>query len=144
MQRSEFRHVVPVSVHWADMDALGHVNNAVYFRYVETGRIGYFNALVDDDPTIWGGQGPILADISCTFLDQLRYPADIEVATRTTRLGGKSLTVQAAIFVKGSASPVATSSAAVVWFDYGTQATVRVPDRIRERVRSFEAVPPAE
>ena len=144
MNRTDFRHVVPLTVQWGDMDALGHVNNAVYFRYVETGRISYFDELDQHDPAIWGGAGPILANISCTFLDQLRYPADIEVGTRTTRLGGKSMTVEAAIFVDGSESAVATSSAAVIWFDYEKQATVRIPDGIRERVRSYEVVPPAE
>ena len=142
MNRADFRHVVPLTLHWGDMDALGHVNNAVYFRYVESGRISYFDELVDDDPAIWGGEGPILADIRCTFLGQLRYPADIEVATRTTRLGGKSMTVEAAIFLKDAEPAVATSSAVVVWFDYEKQQTVKIPDPIRERIRAFEVVRP--
>ena len=143
MHRNDFRHVIPLSVQWGDMDALGHVNNATYFRYVESGRIAYFDAIVEGDPSIWGGQGPILADIQCTFLSQLKYPAELEVATRTSRLGGKSLTVQAAIFVKGQESPAATSSAAVVWFDYSQQTAVRVPDGIRERITSYEVVAPS-
>jgi acyl-CoA thioester hydrolase len=143
LQRSHFRHLVPVTLHWGDMDALGHVNNAVYFRYVETGRISYFDEVSDRDPAIWGGTGPILASIECTFRAQLRHPAEIEVATRTTRLGGKSLTLQAAVFVKGADAPVATSSAVVVWFDYGAQATVAIPGGIRERITALEAVPPA-
>jgi acyl-CoA thioester hydrolase len=144
LKRTDFRHVVPLTVHWGDMDSLGHVNNAIYFRYVETGRINYFDELVEHDPTIWGGEGPILADIQCTFLDQLRYPADIEVATRTTRLGEKSMTVSAAVFVKGSETVAATSSAVVVWFDYKKQAAVQIPDRIRKRIRDFEVFQPAE
>ena len=144
MNRSDFRHVVPLTVQWGDMDALGHVNNVVYFRYAESGRISYFDDLVDHDPAIWGGEGPILADIRCTFLDQLRYPADIEICTRTARLGGKSMTVEAAIFPVDSESAAAALSAVIVWFDYEKQATVQIPDRIRDRVRSLEVVPPTE
>ena len=144
MNRTDFRHLTPVTVHWGDMDALGHVNNVIFFRYVESGRISYFNELAGDDPSIWGGEGPILADIQCSFVDQLRYPAEIEVATRTARLGGKSMTVEAAIFVKGSNAPAATSQAVVVWFDYEQQSTVRISEAMRDRIRSFEAVAPAE
>jgi acyl-CoA thioester hydrolase len=144
MQRTDFRHVTPVTLHWGDMDALGHVNNVIFFRYVESGRISYFDDLAMHDPSIWGGEGPILADIQCTFVEQLRYPAEIEVLTRTARLGGKSMTLEAGIFVKGADTPAATSQAVVVWFDYQKQATVRISDAMRERVRSFEAVAPTE
>ena len=144
MERSAFRHQLPLTLHWGDMDSLGHVNNAVFFRYVESGRVRYFDDLLGHDPAIWGGQGPILARIECTFLGQLRYPAEITVGTRTSRLGGKSLTVEAAIFVGDSDSPVATSSAAVVWFDYENQATMQLPERVRDSIRSFEVAPPAE
>jgi len=144
MNRTDFRHLTPVTVHWGDMDALGHVNNVIFFRYVESGRISYFNELAGDDPSIWGGEGPILADIQCSFVDQLRYPAEIEVVTRTARLGGKSMTLEAAVFVKDSETPAATSKAVVVWFDYEKQATVRISDAMRDRIRSFEAVAPTE
>jgi acyl-CoA thioester hydrolase len=144
MDRTDFRHVTPVTLHWGDMDALGHVNNVIFFRYVESGRISYFDDLAMHDPAIWGGEGPILADIQCSFVEQLRYPAEIEVLTRTARLGGKSMTLEAGIFVKGSETPAATSEAVVVWFDYEQQATVRISNAMRERIRSFEAVAPTE
>ena len=142
MNRNDFRHVTPVTVHWGDMDALGHVNNVIFFRYTESGRISYFNELAMHDPSIWGGEGPILASIGCTFLEQLRYPAELEVLTRTKRLGGKSMTIEAGLYVVGSDTPAATSEAVVVWFDYEQQATVRISDAMRERIQSFEAVAP--
>lgn len=78
---------------WGDVDALGHANNALDVRYVESDRISDFDELTEHDPATWGGEGPILAEVQCTFLSQLRYRADMEVATRTARLGGKSMTV---------------------------------------------------
>ena len=125
------------------MDAVGHVNNAIYFRYVESGRIAYFRAL-DDGIDVQSGmnEGPILADIQCTYIGQLRYPAQIDVGTRTSKLGGKSFTVEAGIFLAGEDVPVATSRAVVVWFDYTNQQTTAVPDRIRQRILELEAVAP--
>lgn len=39
---------VPVTVRWRDIDALGHVNNAVFLTYLETGRDRFFHVLVGD------------------------------------------------------------------------------------------------
>ena len=124
------------------MDALGHVNNAIYFRYVESGRIAYFNAIGADAGLDGGGEGPILADIQCSFIGQLRYPAHIDIGTRTAKIGTKSFAVEAGIFLAGEDAPVATSTAVVVWFDYMNQRTAPLPDTLRQRVLELEAVPP--
>lgn len=139
VNRSDFAHFTSLPVQWADMDAIGHVNHAVFFRYVETGRIAYFEAagagVLSSRPD---GEGPILADIQCSFIGQLHYPARIEVATRTAKLGDKSWTIESAIFVDGEAEPVATSRAIIVWFDYKQQASARIPDDLRKRITELD------
>jgi acyl-CoA thioester hydrolase len=124
------------------MDALGHVNNVIYIRYVESGRIAYFNAIGADAGLDGGGEGPILADIQCSFIGQLRYPAQIDIGTRTAKIGTKSFTVEAGIFLAGEDAPVATSKAVVVWFDYVNQRTAPLLDALRERVLELEVVRP--
>lgn len=142
MNRSDFVHFVSLPVQWGDMDALGHVNNAIYFRYIETGRIAYFDAIGARAGLEGRGDGPILADIQCSFIGQLRHPAQIEIGTRTAKIGTKSFTVEAGIFLAGEDAPVATSKAVVVWFDYVNQQTTRLSDALRQRVLELEAVPP--
>ena len=124
------------------MDTLGHVNNAIYFRYIESGRIAYFDAIGAGAGLDGGGDGPILADIQCSFIGQLRHPAQIDIGTRTAKIGTKSFTVEAGIFLAGDDTPVATSKAVVVWFDYVNQRTAQLPDALRQRVLELEAVPP--
>ena len=65
--RAEFRFWWPVTVRWGDMDAMGHVNNAIYFQYLESARVGYFETLVDWTGRDEGGgrQGPVV--VSQTF-----------------------------------------------------------------------------
>jgi acyl-CoA thioester hydrolase len=143
VNRSDFAHFVSLPVQWGDMDAMGHVNNVIYFRYVESGRVAYFDAI--DATEGLGGEtteGPILADIQCSFIDQLRYPAQIDVGTRTAKLGTKSFTVEAGIFRAGEDTPAATARAVVVWFDYVNQRTAPLPDALRQRVLDLEVVPP--
>jgi acyl-CoA thioester hydrolase len=126
------------------MDMLGHVNNVIFFRYAESGRIAYFDQLLGNDPDIWGGEGPILAEIQCRFIRQLRYPAELEVGTRTARIGKRSLGIETAIFKTGEEAPVASSRAVIVWFDYRKQSAVPVPERLRTTICNFEAVAPVE
>lgn len=124
------------------MDSIGHVNNAIYFRYIESGRIAYFDAIEATAGLAGGGEGPILADIQCSFIGQLHYPAQIDIGTRTAKIGTKSFTVEAGIFRAGEDTPVATSTGVVVWFDYVNQRTAPLPDALRQRVLALEAVPP--
>ena len=62
-------HTMRMPIRWGDMDAMGHVNNTVYFRYLETARIAWFDqAGCTPDPR---GEGPVIVNADCTFLKQL-------------------------------------------------------------------------
>jgi acyl-CoA thioester hydrolase len=62
---------------WGDMDALGHMNNTVYFRYLEQCRISWFDSIGADYRTL--PEGPILGSMSCRFVLPIVYPADLEI-----------------------------------------------------------------
>ncbi len=141
--RADYAVFVPINVKWGEMDSLGHVNNTVYFRYSEEGRIDYINAIAQDGPSE-ASHGPILADLRCSFLRQLRYPAEVEIATRTRGIGRSSLKLEQSLFYAGSGTLIATFDAIVVWFDYGAQTSMRIPEPIRERIRALEHSLPEE
>jgi len=140
-QRSEYAFFVPITVRWGEMDALGHVNNTIFYRYSEDGRIEYFQKIGADRPSA-EATGPILADLRCRFVRQLHYPADIEIGTRTARIGNSSLIVRQGLFPKDGDDLIADFNAVVVWFDYGQQTKTPVPDEVRDRIRAIEAVAP--
>lgn len=143
ISRESFNHFVPITVRWGEMDALGHVNNTVYYRYSEDGRLDYIARIAESDPSR-RGVGPILADLRCSFVQQLRFPASVEIATRTRAIGRSSLKIQQALFRVGEEQPVAVYEAVVVWFDYGAQKSLPVPEDVRERIREVESVAPEE
>lgn len=140
--RADFTHGLPLTVRWGEMDALGHVNNTVYYRYSEDGRIDYFSQLLATGEP-FHETGPILAELGCQFRQQLRFPAEIEITTRTHRIGRSSMGVQQALWHRDGGDLVALMEAVLVWFDYRAQTSVAVPDALRERIRTFEVVPPA-
>lgn len=137
----DFKSVCPLSVRWGDMDANRHINNVQFMRYFECGRVDYFSKLradLGDEPF-----SAILVEIQCSYKQQLFHPADVEIATRISRLGGSSFDLTAAIFRQGDYdSPVATSVATMAHFDFQAQKSTRISDSARACIGQFEIVPP--
>ena len=140
--RADVSHVVKMPVRWGDMDALGHVNNAVYFTYDESARIAYFEPLIRDDPGFWIEHGLILAHIECDFLSQLKPPAEISIGFRIARFGRSSMHSLAAVFLNDK--PVAVMRGVIVWFDYRNQKAAALPEHVRQMIREREVIAPSE
>ena len=141
IKRANFRHFFPMAVRWGDMDPLGHVNNTVFYRYSEEGRLNYFMEFGVGKPDAQN-DSLILADLRCKFIQQLHYPAQVEVATRTSVLGNSSIRIQQGLFHAGTDDVVAGFDAIVVWFDYAKQTSAPVPAGMREAIISYELVAP--
>ena len=131
VSREGIAYFVSMDVRWGDMDALGHVNNAAYLSYSETARLNFFADQFRDDPRHMNGHAPILAEISCTYHRQLKHPAELEVGVAIESIGRSSLIVRAPIFVVGEELAAAEVRAILAWFDYDTQTTMPVPERLR-------------
>lgn len=140
MQRSDFRHFLEFRVRWGDMDAFGHVNNVQYLRYLESGRIAYFEDVLQA-PLI-SPETVILADIQCAFRQQLHYPAVVEVASRVSRIGHSSMQRICAIYRKEEDVPVATAKEVVVWYSYEERCPKTVPEWVRQIIVEFEVIAP--
>lgn len=136
--RSLFKHYICLHVRWGDADALGHINNTEFIRYLESSRIDYFQSVLNIELTKGINEGWVLADMQCSYLQQVHFPCELEVAMRFTKLGNSSAEIQAVIFRKGEDTPVATSKSISVWFDYFNQGTKRIPDNIRQAITEFE------
>ncbi|MFQ5738979.1 MAG: acyl-CoA thioesterase [Acidobacteriota bacterium] len=138
--REEFRHWESIQVRWGDMDALGHVNNASYFTYLESGRLGFFTSLKLWDDEGRGEQGPILAQVCCNFRKPLHYPASLEVGTRVTEVRNRGFALRQEIFVEGQTDPATEATCVVVWVDYSTGTPVALPQGLRQALLSEEEV----
>ena len=138
--RDKFNYWLPIEVRWGDMDSYGHVNNAAYFTYCESARMGYFEAIEMDAAKEEPQHGPALAQASCNFRQQVHHPATLEVGARTTRLGGKSFTLDYVILHKGSDEVVCDGSSVVVWVDYGSGKAIPLPDALRQRISDLDSL----
>lgn len=137
----QFVHRCHEHVRWGDMDAFGHVNNVQFFRYLEGARIAYARAIVER-PIGATGENVILADQRCSFLSQLTWPGELDVYTRTRRIGRSSFHLEQVICHAGSSDAVAVGQGVMVWFDFDAQRAAPIPDALRQRVIAYERVRP--
>lgn len=140
--RAEFAHSTRIVVRWGDMDALGHVNNAKFFTYDEQARLEYFKVFEAVVPDMWKAEGLILARLGCDFLQQLHYPATLDVALRIAKLGRSSMETECAVF-EGERL-VAVLQGVVVWFSYAAQKSAPIPEAVKAVIRQREVTAPLE
>ncbi len=125
-------HVERIPIRWGDMDAMGHVNNTVYFRYMEQARIGWFDALVPEAEA-WKTTGIVIANASCNFKKPINYPGTVEVRVFVGPPGGSSVPTYYEMLVEDIV--YADGAATVVFIDMAKQKATRIPDDIRRRLQ---------
>jgi acyl-CoA thioester hydrolase len=118
---------------WGDMDAMGHLNNTLYFRLLEETRIQWLAAL--NLPTHGAEQGPILANISCDFIKPMLYPNMAVVTQVVTKIGTSSLHHSCTIEALAEPGVVyAKSNSVVVWMDYAAGKSAPWPVSLRAQL----------
>lgn len=112
------------------MDALNHVNNAVFFRYMEQARIAWFDsigvAMIDNH------QGPVVVAAKCNFLLPIVYPATIDVGVFLGRAGRSSFVIHHEITPTKSPTLYARGETTVVWIDHKRVKSIAMPDSLRK------------
>ena len=118
------------------MDMLGHVNNTVYFRYMEQARIEWIYAICGEEGA-YAGSGPVIVNASCTFREPLVYPGEVEVRMFLADPGRTSVGSFYEIWMKGR--QYADGAAKIVWVDRASGRSMPLPERVLAPLRALEA-----
>lgn len=116
-------------IHWGEMDAFNHLNNVVYYRYAESARIGYLQALGMFD----GSMVTVLAQSSCQYLRPVTYPDTLLLGVRCQHLGTTSIVIEYSYYSSAQCAVVATAEAVVVRLD--SEGKDKLPWTTEERAR---------
>lgn len=125
-------HSTRIPIRWGDMDAYGHVNNTLYFRYMEQARCEWLEA--QGYRVAPEGHAPVIINAACTFLVPLNYPGTVEVRTYAGVPGRSSLDTHYEMRLVGDERIYAEGSAKIVWTDTATGKSVPIPDALRALV----------
>ncbi|MGO4257555.1 acyl-CoA thioesterase [Marmoricola sp. RAF53] len=130
-----FPVAVEIPVAWGDMDAMGHVNNTVYFRYFETVRIAAFGRLgLADIAAAEGGVGPILHSASCRFRIPLTHPDTVTVGARISDITEDRYVMTYRAVSHQHEAVAADGDSLIVMFDYVAGTKAAISDALRERL----------
>ena len=120
-----------IETRWRDLDAFGHVNNAVFATYIENARGALFKKW--NLPFDGKGKSLIVASITINYHQQLKHPTNIIIGQKITRIGNTSFDVESALFNNNNKEePIATSKVTVVCFDFEKQKSIPVFKQIVE------------
>ena len=115
----------PIDVRFRDLDAMGHVNNAVFFTYFEEGRLAFFSSASPGEK--FPGFDFILAHITCDYLKPVTIDDPLSLLIRVGKIGSKSFTFDYKVIDRKDPQVVyAAGSSVQVCYDYDKEETVPV------------------
>lgn len=126
-------HEVTMPMRWGDMDALGHVNNTLYFRYMEIARMDWVSLVAQGHSL--QRSGPLVVNAFCNFLRQLEFPGDLRVTMDVAQVGRSSFDTYHVLERCDQPGVVfAEGGSRVVWSDYAARRSAPLPDWLRTQL----------
>lgn len=127
-------HTMVIPIRWGDMDAMGHVNNTVYFRYLETVRIDWMET-IRCAPTP-AGEGPVIVNAFCNFYKQLVFPGDVLAKMYVSDPGRSSFESWCTLSLTTDPDTIcAEGGATTVWVNFAQQKAAPMPETLLAHVR---------
>lgn len=131
----DFPVVFTQQVAWGDMDAFNHVNNVQYYRYFESARIAYFNAInlsfEEDTYTV-------IASSNCRYLSPVVFPDCLYIGARVEELRNTAMRMSYHMISQQQQKVVATGEAVIVCLDKQSHEKVKLPDNLKEKILVLE------
>lgn len=124
-------HSKAVEIRFADLDMLGHVNNAKYLTYLESARMSYFQEFIGDDID-WSTEGIILAKVVMNYaMPVLLDDLEVTIFTHCSNIGNKSFELTFVITKPDLSTICATGTTTMVCYNYSEESTIKIPDTWR-------------
>ena len=135
-EKKKLVHTSTMPIRWGDMDLMGHVNNTLYFRYLEVARLEWLFAIgAAPDPRAATGEGPLIVHAFCNFIRQLEYPGEVLARMYVANAGRSSFDTY--VTLERTDEPgtiVAEGGSRTVWTDYAAKRSAPLPDWMRRHL----------
>jgi len=134
---ANFKYKTPIHIRFSDMDAFGHVNNAIYLTYFEIARGNYWTNIIEWD---WNEMGIILGRSEIDYRKPITLDDQIVCYVRTSRVGNSSFDVEYILSkVVGDHEEICTTGKTVcISYDYKLGKSMPIPDKQRKKMISYD------
>ncbi len=133
--RESYKHWTSVNIRYGDTDRQGHLNNAVYCTFFESGRCAF---LFDDKGESLAGEGKnfVIVKITLDYLVEINFPGVVEVGSRIIKIGNSSFTVGQALFKDGVCC--STAESIIVQLDANTKRSSPITSQLMEVLKKLQ------
>lgn len=138
LEKIHFNHSVGIQIRFNDIDPLGHVNNASQISFLDYGKICYFEALNNGEPIDWTNAQFVMVNINVSYMEQIFLRENIEVRTKITEIGNKSIKLLQILINKDNGHVKTVCHGVMCAFDMKTQQSVLVSQEWRDKINRFE------
>ncbi len=127
-KKQVFETLIPIR--WGDMDAMNHVNNASYFRYMEIARVDWMFGIGCRPSS--AGAGPVIVNAFCNFYQQLQYPGEVLLTLYASDVARTTFETWATLARADQPERIcAAGGGTVMWVDFAQQKAQTLPDWLR-------------
>jgi acyl-CoA thioester hydrolase len=133
----DFKYKTSIDTRFADFDMMGHVNNAVYFTYMEIARTKYWKHAILWD---WEKTGVVIAQASLDYILPVYLKDTLTMYVRTSRIGTSSFDLEYMLVkeVNGKEEVCARGMTVCVAFNYASKSKTPIPENEKSKMITFE------
>jgi acyl-CoA thioester hydrolase len=137
LRNIEFNHQIDIQIRFSDVDAFGHVNNAMQITYFDYGKIQYFDAVKFRFPEE-DGSALIVVNVNVDFMEQIRLKDEIVVKTKICEIGHKSVKLVQVIEDKNNGHVKSVCRTVMCGYNAVNQESIVIPDKWRKLINTYE------
>lgn len=134
-----FRHAVDLQTRFADIDMLGHVNNNVYFSFMDLGKIDYFLAISGGKFSM-ADLKAVVVNVNCDFYEPSYFTEPLQVWTAVTHIGNRSFVIEQRVVSAKSGSTKCIGRTTLAGFDPSTGRGADLDEAFVELTCLFEGI----
>lgn len=131
---SDYPVIYEQSVVWGDMDAFGHVNNVMYYRYIESARIRYMDELSIFQQDIY----TVVASNQCKYIRPVFYPDQLKIGVRVEEVRNSAFRMSYLLWSETQQTVVALAEAVIVCVNKDSMLKTEIPEIIRHKITEIE------
>lgn len=135
--KAEFKHRLGVQIRFNDIDALGHVNNAIYMEFFDLGKATYFTD-VNGGPVDWRTANVVVANVNCNYLAPIYFHEPIEVQTQAEYVHDRSVKLLQQLVNTSTGEVKCQCVVIMVGFDVKAGVSAPISDDWKQKLSAFE------
>jgi acyl-CoA thioester hydrolase len=134
--RADYRHFLPIQTRWNDMDRYGHVNNMIFYGYMDTVVTDFIvrHGKLDTERSPVVG---LVIESQCRYHRPVSFPAIVEAGLRVGKLGNSSVRYEVGIFVGGEDAIAAHGYFVHVYVKRADNRPTPIPATVRSALESL-------